>query len=153
MKRKVGFYINTFLNAIIEGVVHILCAQQMKKKIHHSESRGEGVGRGVGEILVKTSRGRIVGGEGRIDAAGWFHTGDLGRWVPSAPDSHSSSSSGGSGGGGGGGGGGGSGGGGARQLLEVVDRRGFVVKLANGEFLSPSKAEAVFEARAFFSRK
>ena len=80
------------------------------------------MGSGVGEILVKTSRGRIVG-EGRIDAAGWFHTGDLGRWVPCAAGSAS----------------------GARQLLEVVDRMGFVVKLANGEFLSPSHAEAVFE--------
>ena len=61
------------------------------------------MGTGVGEILVKTSRGRIVG-EGRIGAAGWFHTGDLGRWVPCAAGSAS----------------------GARQLLEVVDRLGFV---------------------------
>ena len=93
-----------------------------EKHLTPSESGGEGVGSGVGEILVKTSRGRIVG-EGRIDAAGWFHTGDLGRWVPCAAGSAS----------------------GARQLLEVVDRMGIVVKLANGKFLSPSHAEAVFE--------
>ena len=66
-------------------------------------------------------------GEGRIDAAGWFHTGDLGRWVPCAAGSASGARPRG------------------RQLLEVVDRLGFVVKLANGEFLSPSHAEAVFE--------
>ena len=80
------------------------------------------MGSGMGEILIKTSKGRIVG-EGRIGVEGWFHTGDFGRWVPYAAGSAS----------------------GARQLLEMVDRLGFVVKRANGEFLSPSHAEAIFE--------
>ena len=68
-------------------------------------------------------------GAARLDADGWFRTGDIGRWVEGA-----------------GGGGrragvveGWSGGGsssplrGVNRLLEVVDRLGFAVKLSNGE--------------------
>lgn len=139
---------------------------------------------GVGEILVKTSRGVIVGGAGAaaVDSEGWFHTGDLGRWevVQNAEENGAASQGGrgaeeggeegGDGGGGGGGGGGGrgnrcgrgrrntgggrgGGGGGsdgakmrrAARRLVVLDRIGFVVKMANGEFFYPQQAERMFE--------
>ena len=63
-----------------------------------------------GEILVKTSRGTIVGPK---DAQGWFHTGDVGRWVDGR--------------------------------LQVLDRLGACVKLSNGEFFRPQRAEAALE--------
>ena len=74
---------------------------------------------GVGEILVKTTRGIIVGSDGAaaVDADGWFHTGDLGRWTE-----HDGS-----------------------RRLEVIDRVGFAVKLANGEYFAPQHAEGVYE--------
>ena len=74
----------------------------------------------VGEILVKTSRGVIVGDDGKaaLDAEGWFRTGDLGRWVEQAD---------------------------GQRILEVIERVGFTVKLANGEFLAPQSAERVYE--------
>ena len=62
-----------------------------------------------GEILVKTTRGRIAA---PLDANGWFRTGDVGHWVAGR--------------------------------LEVADRKGACVKLANGEFLRPQKAEALY---------
>lgn len=76
---------------------------------------------GLGEILVKTSRGAITGSGGAavLDGEGWYHTGDLGRWVMAA-DGH-------------------------RRLLEVVERLSFTVKLTNGEFLAPQRVERAYE--------
>ena len=73
-------------------------------------------GDGLGEILVKTSRGRVICGSGSgggLDAEGWFHTGDLGYWEDLGPAGRPD------------------------RRLRVVDRAAFAVKLANGEFLAP----------------
>jgi long-subunit acyl-CoA synthetase (AMP-forming)/thioester reductase-like protein len=80
------------------------------------------LGDDVGEILVKTIRGAIVGDRGAaaLDADGWFHTGDLGRWIEGSSP-------------------------GGPRRLQVLERMGFTVKLANGEFLAPQRAEAVYE--------
>ena len=74
---------------------------------------------GIGEILVKTARGVIVGSGGSkaiLDGEGWFHTGDLGRWVDDDNN--------------------------GQKRLEVIERLGFTVKLANGEFLTPQMLRA-----------
>ena len=79
---------------------------------------------GIGEILVKTARGVIVGSGGSkaiLDGEGWFHTGDLGRWVDDENN--------------------------GQKRLEVIERLGFTVKLANGEFLTPQMLEGVYEQR------
>ena len=71
---------------------------------------------------MKTIRGAIVGDRGAaaLDADGWFHTGDLGRWIEGSSP-------------------------GGPRRLQVLERIGFTVKLANGEFLAPQRAEAVYE--------
>ncbi|KAL1515784.1 hypothetical protein AB1Y20_002400 [Prymnesium parvum] len=91
---------------------------EVRLKPLSGEDQVEGLGPGMGEILVKTTRGQIVGGCGGalLDAEGWFHTGDLGKWEES---------------------------GGARRL-RVIDRISFTVKLSNGKFFAPQNAEAVY---------
>ena len=80
-----------------------------------------------------------MGGSGAaaLDAEGWFHTGDLGRWADASDGDDDDDDE---------GGGGGGKGRGPRRRLQVIDRVGFAVKLANGEFLTPQHAEAVYEA-------
>ena len=91
---------------------------------------------------------------GALDAAGWFHTGDLGRWEEAAADNDEPPGQGGATGGEEGlqaavavaGAAAGAAAAGAevggsrsapRWRLRVVERLGFVVKLSNGEFLAP----------------
>ena len=98
------------------------------KLLHHPSRSAPGdewageAEEGVGEILVKTKRGSIVGtaGAAALDADGWFHTGDLGRWVEYET---------------------------GERRLQVIERAGFAVKLANGEFFSPQLVEWAFQER------
>ena len=88
---------------------------------------------------------------GALDAAGWFHTGDLGRWEEAVADNDELHGRGGATGGEEGlqaavaavkvgavaGAEVGGSRGAPRWRLRVVERLGFVVKLSNGEFLAP----------------
>ena len=90
------------------------------------EALGAALGQpaGVGEILLRsTSSENAIAAP--VDDDGWYHTGDLGRWVGDTLDPER-----------------------GKRRLDVVDRAGFAVKLANGEFVCPQLLEGLFDGAA-----
>ena len=89
------------------------------------EAVGKALGQpaGVGELMLRSlDRKDAIAAD--TDADGWYRTGDLARWVPDKLDPQH-----------------------APKRLQVLERAAFAVKLANGEFVCPSRLEGLFEGR------